>query len=350
MRRRDFLGTLGSVVAATAVTGGLAGCGSSAGDPGGRPGVVRYQGWTGKVVWPELAADLGLLDGLALEWIGNTNSGPQDIQATVTGDTDTGCAFNGAVLELAAAGAPITSVFGYYGTDSSTYVGYYVPEASPLREPRDLVGRTVAVNTLGGHYEAVLRLVLARQGLTRAEIDSVQMVVVPPASAEQSLRSGQVDAVALNDVWRLQALARGGLRAVFTDYDALGAFTAGTYVMRDAFLAGRPQEARAFVTGSARALAWAQQHPVAEVVDRFRDIVRRRGRAEDPATVGYYTGSGVRNLGGVVDPAEFSLWWDWLSRDGRLDPTKVDPAHVATNALNPYAVAPPVAAALPPTG
>jgi hypothetical protein len=35
----------------------------------------------------ELAADLGYLGNLKLKWIGNTISGPQDIQAATTGDT-----------------------------------------------------------------------------------------------------------------------------------------------------------------------------------------------------------------------------------------------------------------------
>ncbi len=333
MRRRDFLAGL---VTAAAVP--LAGCAPA---PDEQEAVVRYQGWTGKVLYPELAEDLGLLEGVRLRWIGNTISGPQDIQAAVTGDTDVGGAFNGAVLQLAAAGAPITAVIGYYGIDAHTFGGYYVPEDSPVRTVRDLVGKTVAVNTLGGHYEAVLRMNLSRNGLSPREVDSVQLVVVPPVAAEQALRSGQLDVAVLSDMFRDKALARGGVRPVFTDYELLGSFTAGTYVLRDEFVAHHPDTARAFVAGTARAVAWAQQRPRAEVVARFRDIIRRRGRNEDTSAVEYFASTGVAATGGVIRPEEFRTWTDWLERDGRLEPGRVDPAHLYTNRLNPYAPVPP---------
>ena len=49
---------------------------------------IRYQGWAGQVTFIELADDLGYLAPLKLKWVGNTISGPQDIQTVVTGDID----------------------------------------------------------------------------------------------------------------------------------------------------------------------------------------------------------------------------------------------------------------------
>src|SRR6185369_14782779 len=74
---------------------------------------LRYQGFTGQVTYPELAEDLGLLAPIKLNYVGNTISGPQDIQSVVSGDTDYGGAFNGAVIKLIAAKAPIKAVVGY---------------------------------------------------------------------------------------------------------------------------------------------------------------------------------------------------------------------------------------------
>ena len=82
------------------------------------------------MTFPELAEDLGLLAPIKLDYVGNTISGPQDIQTVVTGDTDFGGAFNGAVIKLIAAKAPVKSVIGYYGTDENTWQGYYVLENS----------------------------------------------------------------------------------------------------------------------------------------------------------------------------------------------------------------------------
>ena len=68
-----------------------------------------------------------------LEWVGNTISGPQDIQSAATGQTDFGGAFNGAIVKLVAAGAPIKAVIGYYGADDDAFNGYYVLEDSPIK-------------------------------------------------------------------------------------------------------------------------------------------------------------------------------------------------------------------------
>jgi ABC-type nitrate/sulfonate/bicarbonate transport system substrate-binding protein len=147
---------------------------------------IRYQGWAGQVTFPELAEDLGYLAPLKLKWVGNTISGPQDIQTVVTGDVDIGGAFYGAIIKLIAAKAPIKAVVGYYGSDADTYNGYYVKEDSPIKTARDLIGKKVAVNTLGAHLEFVLREYLARNGLSAAEAKQVTLVAVSPVTGEQA--------------------------------------------------------------------------------------------------------------------------------------------------------------------
>lgn len=154
---------------------------------------IRYQGWAGQVTFTELAEDLGYLAPLKLKWVGNTISGPQDIQTVVTGDTDIGGAFYGAILKLIAAKAPIKAVVGYYGSDANTYYAYFVKDDSPIKGARDLIGKKVAVNTLGAHLEFVLREYLARNGLSAGEAKQVTLVAIPPVSGEQALRQGQVE-------------------------------------------------------------------------------------------------------------------------------------------------------------
>ncbi|WP_255375291.1 ABC transporter substrate-binding protein [Saccharomonospora sp. CUA-673] len=296
---------------------------------------MRYQGWAGKVLFFELADDLGFLGDTRLEWIGNTISGPQDIQSVVTGDIDIGGAFNGAILRLVAAGAPITSVLSYYGADSRTEAGYFVLEDSPIRGPRDFIGKKVGVNTLGAHHEDVLTLYLERAGLTPEEIDSVQLVVVPPVSAEQALHSGQLDVACMTDITREKALARGGIRTVFSDYELLGAFSAGCYVMRSAYLREHADTARRFLAGTARAARWAQTRPRDEVVARFADIITRRQRNEDTEAIRYWRSTGVALPGGLIADREFDLWKE---RAAETRPALHDIAtrDLYTNEFNPY--------------
>ncbi|GAA4847769.1 ABC transporter substrate-binding protein [Saccharopolyspora rosea] len=298
--------------------------------------MVRYQGWSGEVLWHELAADLGLLGDLRLDWIGNTTSGPQDIQATVTGDTDIGGAFNGSILRLAAAGAPIRAVISYYGSDALTNVGYYVLQDSPVRGARDFIGASVGMNTIGAHHQDVLSIYLRRGGLSDAEIRDVQPVVVPPVSSEQALRSGQLDVSTMSDPISDKARTRGGIRAVFTDHQLLGPFSAGCYVLRDDFAAANPTTARTLVGGIARAIRWAQTRPREQVVARFQDIIRRRRRNEDTDTIRYWRSTGIAGAGGLIAAREFEIWLERLTTQGVIAPGSVDVSRIHTNEFNPF--------------
>ena len=329
--RRRFLGL--ATFGLTAVAGTLTGCGSASGNTG----TIRYQGWAGQVTPPELAADLGYLGDVTLEWVGNTISGPQDIQSAATGQVDFGGAFNGAVVKLAARRAPITAVIGYYGVDEDEASGYYVLEDSPITGPRDLMGAKVGMNTLGAHSEAMLDIYLERHGLSQAERARVEPTVIPPVSTEQALRRGQIEVAVLSGVLREKALERGGIRKLFSDHELLGDFTAGTYVFRDDFIARNPETVRTFVTGVAKAIEWSRKTPHEEVVERFTRIITDRKRNEDIEPLRYWRSYGVAGTGGVIKDEELRLWADWLSERGDIDKSTVDIRGIYTNEFNPYA-------------
>ncbi|MEU7848436.1 ABC transporter substrate-binding protein [Micromonospora parva] len=325
-----------TTAAALVVLAATAGCGGAATAGGDQVSELRYQGSVGQVTLPELAADLGYLGDVKLNWIGNVTGGPQDIQATATGQSDFGGAFNGAIVKLAAANAPITAVVSYYGSDKDTFQGYYVLQDSPIRDPRDLIGRKVGMNTLGAHAEAVLKTWLARGGLTAAEIRQVELVALPPVNTEQSLRQQQIDVAVLGGVIRDKAVASGGIRTIVTDYELLGAFSGGTYVFRDDFIKRNPETVKAFVTGVGKAIEWARTQPREAVVARMRDIIGKRGRNEDPSLVAYWKSSGVAGRGGVIDEKEFGTWIDWLAAEGELKGDRPKPADLYTNRFNPF--------------
>ncbi|WP_037359326.1 ABC transporter substrate-binding protein [Amycolatopsis orientalis] len=326
--RRQFLGLSLLGLAATAV-----GCGTAT----GATKTLRYQGWAGQVTPPELAADLGFLQDVKLQWVGNTISGPQDIQSAATGQVDFGGAFNGAVVKLAAANAPITSVISYYGVDKTAWNGFYVADGSPIRSPRDLVGKKVGMNTLGAHSEAMLDIYLQRNGLAKDDIGKVEPVVVPPVNTEQSLRQGQIEVGVLGDILRDKALARGGIRKLFDDYQLLGAFSAGTYVFRKDFVERNPDTVRTFVAGVGKAIEWSKSTPRAAVIERFTKIVSDRKRNEDPDALKYWTSFGVAGPGGLIQDRELQLWIDWLGSRGDVKPGSVKPADLYTNRFNPHA-------------
>ena len=298
---------------------------------------LRYQGSSTGVVYPELAEELGYLAPIKLKYLGSTFSGPQDLQSVATNETDFGLAFNGAIAKAVASKVGIRSVVGVYNVDETQWNGVYVLENSPIHGPRDFIGKKVALNTLGAHSEVVLREYLSRNGLTDKEIAEVTLVIMPPANSEQALRQGQVDAV--HFLWLAQdvALERGGLRKVISDYDLFGDFNAASYVLSDKFIREKPRAARKFVEAVAKAVEWGRATPREEVVARIEKMIKARGRHETTEMLKHWRPAAKHTEGGLMTERDFSLWIDWLVRDGRLAKGQVKPSDVYTNELNPYA-------------
>lgn len=297
--------------------------------------VLRYEGTTGVVSMPELAEDLGLLAPLKLEYTGtNLTGGPHSIQSVVSGDLDFGSSFNGAIIKLVAAKAPLRAVLAGYGTDELTFGGFYTLDSSPIRGPRDLIGKKVAMNTLGAHSEFVLKEYLVRGGLTPEEIKQVTMLVLPPSNAEQALRNGQVDLASISTMLRDKASVRGPLRMLFSDYQMYGAFNAGSFVMSKKFLTQNPKTARKFVQATGAAIAWTHTHPRAEVVARMEQIIVRRKRNETAESAHFWKSTGTRDEHGLIAEEDYQLWIDWLVKEGQLKPGQITPRAVYTNEYN----------------
>lgn len=311
-----------------------AGCGTASGSGVRNTKTLRYQGSAGAVNPAELAAALGYLEDLKLDWVGNTISGPQDIQSAASGQIDFGGAFNGAVVKLASRKARIKAVISYYGSDKYAYSGFYVAEKSAIRQPRDLIGKKVGMNTLGAHAEAMLDIYLKKNGLSRAEAEQVERIVVPPVNTEQSLRQRQIDVAVLGGILRDKALQTGGIRKLFSDFELRGAFSAGTYVLTERFIEQNPETVRTFVTGVGKALDWSRTTPHEEVVAKMTEILTKRKRNESADALKYWRSYGVSAPGGRIGEKEISDWADWLTERGDIKPGQVKVPDLYTNKFN----------------
>jgi len=298
---------------------------------------MRYLASPNRVLFPELAEDLGYLGALSLKPVGDATGGPQALQAVVTGDADFGSSFNGSLLNLRAAKAPLKAVVSYYGTDKETWRGIYVRDDSPTRSPRDLVGKKIAVNTLGAYFEFIIKEYLARNGIGQDDIKKVTLVPMPFASTEQALRQGIIDAAVLEDIFREKAVARGGVRLLFNDFDLFGPFQVATIAVHEKFLKNNPNASRVFVEGTARAIEWTREHPREEVIARFKEIIRKRARRNETTDIiDYWLSPGVGIKGGVIQEREFTVFYEWLVANGQIKAGQIDPKSAYTNEFNPY--------------
>ena len=298
--------------------------------------VLRYQGQAALVTYPELAEDLGYLAPLRLNWIGNTISGPQDIQAAVTKDVDFGGAFNGSIIKLIAAGAKIKAVLASAGCDRKAWGGIFVLDEGPIRQPLDLIGKKIGINTLGAQAEFDIATYLQINGATAQQIAEVEEVVLPPINAEQALREKQIDAILLSGALQDIAIAHGGLRLLATEYELYGSATMSAYVLRTDFMRDAPNTSRRFVEATARAIDWVQSHPRDEVIERFVRIIHQRGRHETDEVVHYWHSPAMPNRGGLLDDSAFTRFIDWYVRNGLPAIGRVQTKDLYTNTLNPF--------------
>jgi ABC-type nitrate/sulfonate/bicarbonate transport system substrate-binding protein len=334
-RARAALAVL-TVAASVAVTGCAASSGATTSDG---LTTLRYQGWNDQVTLPELAEALGYFDGkIKLDWVGNTISGPQDIQSAATGQTDFGGAFGGAVEKLVSSGAPIKAVINYYGADAKSFGGYYVLDGSPIKSPRDLIGKKIGVNTLGGQNEADVFNYLHAAGLSEADIKKVELVTLPPPNTEDALRHHQIDVAALSGQFQQLAVAHGGLHPLWTETQQYGGpFDGGQYVFRTDFIKKNPAAVRAFTSGVAKAIEWENTTPRQEVLDEFTRIIDDRHRTnENTTSIKYWLSSGIPSKYGVITDKDFDLWKNWLVTTGSVK-TVPSFSKLYTNEFNSYA-------------
>ncbi len=315
---------------------GLTGCAASEAAAGKGTDTIRYQGYQGSVNLPELAAALGDLKGVKLKYVGTVQGGPQSIQALVSNQVDYGAAFNGAIAQIASTGAPITSVISYYGSSDTITASIIVKKDSGITSARDLIGKKVAVNTLGANAEAVLDTYLAKGGLSQDEIKKVTLVPLPGINEEAALRSGKVDAAYLGGALQDSALSRPGLKILTTDVALVGPYNGGSIVLRNQFIKDNPELTKKFVAGLAKALVYTETHSVDDVRTKLQDWLTKQGRPDDAKALALWKGTGVATHAGLIRDKDFDLWLDWLKSRGDVKADSLKAADIYTNKFNPY--------------
>lgn len=276
----------------------------------------RYLASQGGLSAHELAAELGYFDGtgITIENVGYAAGGPASLIALASGDVELGSAATSAVLNSIIGGNDFVAAFPSNGINDEVQSIFYVLEDSPIREIKDIAGKTVAVNTLGAHLDYTIREALHSVGLPT---DAANQIVVPGPQLEQVLRSGQVDVSAFG-YWQTTfegaAKEKGGLRAIFDDTDVLGEIAGGFIVLRRDFIEKHPEAAKVFVEQSERALDYAREHPEETKVILAKALAER---GENGDIAQYFRGYGVRPGGQAVE-RDLQFWIDVLVREGKL--------------------------------
>jgi ABC-type nitrate/sulfonate/bicarbonate transport system substrate-binding protein len=325
-----------------AALGGLTACGSAAGSGAGgeEETTIRYQSYAGAVDAFLLADALGEFKGLTLERVGDITGGPQALQALISNQTDIGgSAFYGAIAQLVGTGAPIKAVVPSYGSNDKTNSKVVVLKDSGIRTARDLIGKKVAVNTLGANNEAVLDTWFDQEGLTDAEQDQITLVPLPPLNTPEALGKGQVDAAVLSFIGYKTTAAQYDVVELTNDVEVVGGpYVGGALTLRNEFIERNPNTSRQLVEGVLTAIEFIETHTTQELFDVYFPYLEKEGYSDYiPAIEANFPGTLGLDPKPVIADEDIQRWVDWLDSRGEFDGGKFDVSDVYTNEFNPNA-------------
>ncbi len=212
-------------------------------------------------------------EGLDLR-VSPSSGGASVIPALLSGDID--IAGSNVVSALIAMGRRMPVEMIAAGTSTAPageddFSSLMVPADSPLREPADLDGSRIAVNTLQNINDVVIHSVLTEAGLGNGDVDFVEM---PLPDMPAAVRRGDVDAALLIEPFATIARSQG-LRDIARPYTATRpGLQIGTYLMTSEKAAENPELAAAFragVTATAEAIA-ADPQSFREALPEISDL------------------------------------------------------------------------------
>ncbi len=196
------------------------------------------------------------------------------VPAVVSGEYQFGFSNVTSLLVGLSQGLPVKAVApgnfstGETGADFGAVVA---PADSDIASAVDLVGRTVAVNTLNNIGDTTIRYVVDAGGGDPAAVEFVEMAFPEMPAA---VTGGQVDAAWLVEPHLTLAVEQGAKivssNFVETDHDLLVA----AYFTSDQEIAEDPETVEAFTAAMEESLTYAAQHPAETraVLDTYTEI------------------------------------------------------------------------------
>jgi NitT/TauT family transport system substrate-binding protein len=190
--------------------------------------------------------------------------GANPIAGIVGGDFDTGGVTWTAFLLATNRGVPLRPL-SEADRGSKGQALFMVKNDSPIKTAEDLIGKKIAVVTVGGACDLILNDVLNKKGLDYKSIGYTVLGV--PDMAPTVLRGG-VDAACIPEPLLSVVQAQGGLRSVFDlfsgEYDR---FPLVGFPVTQKFFETNPNTVAALERALAKGIAFAHHNP-----DKLRDI------------------------------------------------------------------------------
>jgi NitT/TauT family transport system substrate-binding protein len=188
--------------------------------------------------------------------------------AVVSGDFQIGFSNTISLLIAASKGVPVEIISqGVLGgkNEQEAWADLLVLKDGPIKEPQDLEGKTIAVNTLANICEVTIKASLEPEGV---DIDQLKFTEVPFPDMNAALEQERVDAACVVEPFVSQGKA-GAARGIAPFYVRTAPdLTVATYFTSKQYAQENSDVVDRFVRAMNKSLEYAQAHP-----DEVREIL-----------------------------------------------------------------------------
>jgi len=188
--------------------------------------------------------------------------------AVLSGDFQVGFSNTVSLLIAASKNLPVTIISqGVLGgkTKEEAWADLLVLKDGPIKEPKDLEGKTIAVNTLKNICEVTIRASLADMGV---DDSTLKFTEVPFPDMNAALEAERVDGACVVEPFVGQGRA-GKAKGIDPFYvNTAPDLTVATYFTSKQYAEENPEVVERFVTAMEQSLDYAQNNP-----DAVRDIL-----------------------------------------------------------------------------
>ena len=179
--------------------------------------------------------------------------GVNAIAAIVSGDVDYSGA-GGSGMRAALRGAPIKAIM--FQTEKVTW---YLLAAADIQKISDLKGKRVAIGTIGDTQDALITMLVEREGVSGRDITRVALPSRNTSTTILSLKTGAFSAAVVNADESLLG-EKEGLRTLAFVGD-LFPYPFQGFVATDRMIAERPHDIKRWLRAMARALMFIRERP-----------------------------------------------------------------------------------------
>ncbi len=188
------------------------------------------------------------------------NSGAAIAAAVAGGAVDIGQSSLISVATAHERGVPVVVIAGCNMFDARLHQNAMVVAAnSSLREPRDLIGKTVAVNALKNITQIGADAWLDRGGVSDAQVRFAEM---PFGVMADAIAAGRIDAAVMAQPELGDALATKNVRVLSYPYESIAKdFLIAGWFANTSWAKTHPDLVKRFAVAMALAGTWANKHP-----------------------------------------------------------------------------------------